>query len=256
MPELRIFPIVEAQSLDSIAQPTFGPIDVSGGSTASASMLLKSSKTSAVVGEKFKVTVEIKTNTVTINEYRIVIDFDPARLQVVDQDTTTPGTQVKLLDTIFTVATPATDNIVSSTGRITLIAKVASGNAFQVNRDVAEIEFQAQTAGSTAIKIFQDVNGSRLIRQSGVGVAFTPNQVTVQITASSGTTTTTTTTGSTPPPPPVSQTTTGGTTVNQIPVTAIEDPIGAIFVIVSALILITTGFKLRSERAKSNESNN
>lgn len=259
MAELRIFPIVKAQTLDATAQPTFGPIDVNGGSTVTSSMLLRSSSTSVAVGDKFKVTVEIKTNTTTINEYRVVVDFDPARLQVVDQDPATTGTQIKLLDTIFVVENPQTDNTVSPTGRITLIAKVPSGNAFQVNRDVAEIEFQAQTVGSSNIRIFQDVNGSRLIRQSGVGVAFTPNQVTVQVTTASGTNTSTGGTTA-PPPPPSTQTattgTTGGGTTSQIPNTAIEDPIGAFFVILSAMVLILTGFRLRSERGQKDDFGN
>ncbi|MEP7104002.1 MAG: hypothetical protein ABI721_04820 [Candidatus Dojkabacteria bacterium] len=246
---INLFPIVKAQTLDAAAQPTFGPIDVSGGSTVTASMLLRSDKTSVEVGEKFTVTVEVKTNTVTINEYRVVIDFDSTKLQVVDQDTNTTGTQVKLLDTIFTVADPATDNTVSQNGRITLIAKVDSGNPFQVNRDVAEIQFQAQAAGSPTIKIFQDVNGSRLIRQSGVGVAFTPNQLTVQVkTATAGGTT-----GTTPPPPPPNQTTgsTTGTTI--IPVTGVSDDFGSAFTVILAIILIITGIKLRTEKKKKGE---
>lgn len=248
---INLFPIVKAQTIDAAAQPTFGSIDVGGGSTVTASMLLRSDKTSVDIGEKFIVTVEIKTNTVTINEYRIVIDFDSTKLQVVDQDPTVAGTQIKLLDTIFTVENPETDNTVSQNGRITLVAKVDSGNPFAVNRDVAQIEFQAQAAGSPTIKIFQDANGSRLIRQSGVGVSYTPNQLTVLVkTATSAGTTT----GSNPPPISQTTTTTGGTTVGTtIPITGVADDIGSLVTVIGAAILIITGIKLNSEKRKNKE---
>ncbi|MEO6729259.1 MAG: cohesin domain-containing protein [Candidatus Dojkabacteria bacterium] len=249
---INLFPIVKAQTIDATAQPTFGTIDTGGGSTLTSSMLMRSDKTSVNVGDKFKVTVEIKTNTVTINEYRIIIDFDATKLQVVDQDPTTAGTQVKLLDTIFTVENAEIDNTVSQNGRITLIAKTDSGNPFAVNRDVAEIQFQAQAAGSPTIKIIQDASGSRLIRQSGVGVSFTPNQLSVTVQAATGSATTTTT-GATPPP--ISQTTTtGGTTVGTtIPVTGVTDDIGSAATIIVAAVLILTGLKLSGDKKRNHE---
>jgi len=248
---LDLFPIVKAQTIDAAAQPTFGSIDIGGGSTVTASMLLRSDKTSVAVGDKFNVTVEIKTNTVTINEYRIIIDFDPTKLQVVDQDPSTAGTQIKLLDTIFTVADPETDNTVSQNGRITLIAKVSSGNAFAVNRDVAQIQFQAQAVGSPTVKIVSDATGSRLIRETGVGVSFTPNQLTVAVTTATGSGATT---GSTPPPVAQTTTTTGGTTgVTTIPQTGVADNLGSAVTVIAAAILIITGVKLSSEKRKNRE---
>ncbi|MFS8130978.1 MAG: hypothetical protein ACMG57_03290 [Candidatus Dojkabacteria bacterium] len=250
---IDLFPIVKAQTVDASAQPTFGSIDVGGGSTVTASMLLSSDKTAVDIGEKFTVTVEIKTNTVTINEYRIVIDFDSTKLQVLDQDPSTPGIQIKLLDTIFVVENQETDNTVSQNGRITLIAKVDSGNPFTVNKNVAEIQFQAQAAGSPTIKIFKDASGSRLIRQSGVGVDFTPNGLTVQVKTATGAGTTT---GSNPPPTnqTTTTTTTGGTTTTTtIPKTGVADDLGTALTVLAAAILIITGIKLSSEKKKKGE---
>jgi altronate dehydratase len=123
-----LVPVVDAQTLDTISQPTFGTIDVGTQGGAVSTVLLSSTSTATQVGQKFKVSVEIKTNDNQINQYKILIDFDSAKLSVVDQDSATLGTQVKLLDTIFTIANPQSNNSVSNTGRITLIANTSSGS--------------------------------------------------------------------------------------------------------------------------------
>lgn len=250
---IELFPIVKAQTVDATAQPTFGAIEVNTDNSVAASMLIRSDKTSVNVGDTFTATVEIKTNAITISEYRIVIDYDATKLSVVDQDTSTPGTQIKLTDTVFTVANPGTDNTAAS-GRIILDAKVASGNAFAVNRDVAQIQFQAQAAGSPTIKVTKDTGTSRLVRQSGSEIGFTNNQFNVQITTATGAG------GTTSAPPPIAQTTTtttsttGGTTsVTTIPVTGVADDIGSAITVIVAGVLILTGLKLSAEKRKKNE---
>src|SRR6185369_220144 len=169
-----LVPKVHAQ--DATSQPTFGSIDVGGGTTSNALILLTSRKTSVKVGDKFKVKVHVKTNGLTISEYRLVIDFDPAKLTVIDQDSVTDGTQIKLLDTVFTVADPTNDNTVSSVGRIRLNAAV-TGQTQAVDADVAEIEFQAQALGTTTVKVVEGVTGSQIVREAGVGLGFTANEV-------------------------------------------------------------------------------
>src|SRR5438445_147439 len=111
---IDIIPVVEAQSADAFAQPTFGPIEGGGGGTSVASVLIKSDKTSVNVGDTFKVTVTINTQNLTISEYNVVINYDPAALSVVDQDPSTPGTQVNMLDNVFRVTNPASNNIASN----------------------------------------------------------------------------------------------------------------------------------------------
>ena len=183
MPSLQelIIPKVNAQS-DTVAQPTFGTIDVGGDSVGvSSTVLVSSDKTSVNVGDTVTLRVEVNTKEIAINEYRIILDFDPARFTVLDQNPDVSGTQVTLLDTIFEVQNPQNENVVQN-GRLTLVAKTESGNSFTVNRDVAEIKLQAQSVGSSIIKIVEGSSGTQLIRQTGFGVSFTTNEVTVGIT--------------------------------------------------------------------------
>jgi hypothetical protein len=172
---LNLFPKVFAQTVaDAISQPTFGTIEVAGGGSQTSSILLTSTATSTEVGQRFKVTVSIETNAVTINNFRLIIDFDPTK----------PGTQIRNLDTIFVPSNPQTDNSVSNTGRITYIANTTDGNATSLNREVVEIEFQAQATGATPIRIVTGSSGAQLIRQTGAGVNFTSNEVNIQIAPS------------------------------------------------------------------------
>ena len=178
-----LIPVVNAQTLDSVSQPTFGPIEVGTQNGVVSTVLLSSTSTATQVGQKFKVTVEIKTNAQLITEYQIVIDFDSSKLSVVDQDTTVQGTQIKLLDQVFTISNPQVNNIVSSTGRVFLVANIPSGTPISVNRNVAEIEFQAQQIGAASIKIVQGSTGTRLTRSNGTTLTYTPNELSVQISA-------------------------------------------------------------------------
>ncbi len=245
---IQLIPIVQAQSLDGVAQPTFGTIEISGGGGVTSSVLISSDKTSVKIGDTFTVKVQVKTNSLTIGEYKIVIDYDKSKLSVIDQDTTTAGTQIKLLDDVFTLEDIEKDNNVSSEGRITLDAKTQSGNAFQVNKDVAEITFQAQSEGSPQIKVVQGTDGTQLIRSNGSSLTFTTNEVTVQTnttssTSSGGTPITGGDSGSSSSGSSGSTTgsssTAGGTVT--IPNTAISNEAASLTGITLGVILIITG---------------
>jgi len=171
---LEIFSKSFAQVIDATAQPTWGSITTSNITTQNASITLAASKTNLLVGETTKVSIEIKTNTNQINEYRIFLSFDPNRLKVIDKDPNTPGTQIQLLDQLYTVTNAATDNLVTG-GEIKLIAKTPSGNAFQVNRVVAEVEFQAQSNGTTTVQVVQGSGKSSLVRANGTTLNFSVN---------------------------------------------------------------------------------
>ncbi len=235
-----LIPKAHAQ-VDSFAQPTFGSIDIGGGTTVSGTVLLTSSSTSVTIGQKFKVTVAINTNDVNINEYRVVIDFDPTKLQVVDADPATAGTQIKFLDTVFEVEDQLQDNTVANVGRIRLRA-VAPSQPLAVNRNVAEIEFQAQTTGSPVIKVVEGTTGTQLVRQAGIGLAYTSNEVTValstQQTSGSGGTTTGGTNGQGTTP-------SGGQTT---PNTALPTDLGSIITIFLGVILVVVGASLKSKK--------
>lgn len=253
--EFKIFPIVGAQDLDSAAQPTFGPIAVGTSTGSQASILLRANTTTPIVGNRFKATVEVKTSTVLVDEVNIIVEFETSKLSVIDQDTANAGIQIKLLSTLFEVTDIVTDNTVS-TGKVLLLATAKSDTPVAINGDFAEIEFQAQAAGSTQIRVATGVEGSYLSRQNGTKLNFQSNSVTLTVTASStgttggttgSTTGNTTTTGGT-------TTTTGGTTgTPTIPNTAIDSPTGLI-VVFAGLLFIITGIKLRvdssRERAK------
>jgi stringent starvation protein B len=236
---------ISAQTLDGISQPTFGTLEITGGGGARASVLLKSDKTSVKEGETFKVRIEVKTGetAATINEYRLYVDFNPNRLTVIDQDSETEGTQISLLDTIFQVEDKETQNKVTQDGRITLIAKTASGNSFQVNREVAEIEFQARTTGTTTIKVVEGSSGTQLVRESGIGLAYTSNQITVELTSQS------TQAGDdddTTGDDDTDNTNTGDNTQTgtQIPDTAVTETLGITFATLGGILFIFLGLLL------------
>lgn len=180
-----IIPDISAQNADTIAQPTFGPINVGGGGNSTgASVLLTSDKTTAEVGEIITVQVSIKTNDIPISEYRIAVDFDPLLLRALDENTAVQGTQMNLLDTVFTVTSPEQNNLVTSVGRARLIATAPEDNPQSVNVTVAQIRFQVQSPGSAKISIVQGTTGTQLIRQAGVGLTYTSNELTIQNIAS------------------------------------------------------------------------
>lgn len=246
--DLNLIPRVSATGGDANLQPTFGTLTgvVLPGTTAS--IALTASSTSVGVGSQFSVDVEIKTGSFTINEYRIVVDFDPTKLQVVDAEPNTPGTQVSFLDTVFQVS--GGSNSTSAAGRITLIAKTPSGNALQVNRKVAKITFQAQNMGTSNVQTATGATGSQLINGNGVAIANTVNNLTINIGVQSSTSTATTNTTSRPSSSTTANTNTttssGGGGV--IPDTALPDDIVAVLTVLIGLGLITLGVKLRRSR--------
>ncbi|BCX13499.1 MAG: hypothetical protein KatS3mg085_031 [Candidatus Dojkabacteria bacterium] len=178
---LKIIPQVNAQS-DAIAQPTFGSIQIGGGQTIAAQVLVNTSASSVEVGDQFSVRIEVRTNDIPINAYNIVVEYDPSVLSILDQDPDVAGTQVKLLDTIFTTSSLPNDNFVDIVnGEIKVNASITEGSGLTVNRNVVEIIFQAQSIGSTTIKIKEGVNGTQLIRPSGQSIQYTTNQRSVDI---------------------------------------------------------------------------
>jgi hypothetical protein len=249
---LTFFPKVYAQSTtaeDALAQPTFGNINIGESGTQTSSILLTSNATAVTVGQRFKVTVSIKTNDVAISEYKAVISFDPTKLQVIDQDASVAGNQIKNLDTIFVAKNTSTDNTVSANGTITFIGKTTDGNPLSINRDVLEIEFQAQTASTTPVKVVTGASGSQLVSSSGSSLTYTANEVNIQITASA--------TGEsgnenppevTPTPPVTGEGTTPPPTT--LPDTALEAGVSDIIVVALSLLIIAIGAKM-SIRKKS-----
>lgn len=249
---LHFIPQVSAQS-DAISQPTFGSIDVGGGQTTTAQVLITSDSSEVEVGDQFTVRVEVRTSDIQINEYNIVLEYNPNVLSVIDQNSTVNGTQVELLDTVFSTSDIATDNIVdTAAGEITLNAAISAGSGLSVNRSVVEVTFQAQAISSSTLQIKEGVDGTQLIRPSGQTLTFTTNQRTIDVVAQTGggdipTTPTEPTTPTTPSTP------TNPTTpvVDQIPDTAITDSLSGSIGLGIGLVLIFVGIWLAFKRGKS-----
>ncbi len=243
--KFEIFPVVEAQSLDSAAQPTFGAIDIGSATGAQSSILVRSNTTSPIVGNRFKGTVAVKTNSILANEIIVVVQFDPAKLSVIDQDLVNSGIQVKLLSTLFEIELVSEDNIATS-GEVRVVAVAKDDTPVAVNGDFLEIEFQAQASGSTQVLVATGVEGSSIARENGSKLTFQSNSVTLSL-ANAGTVTTTTGTPSTGTPTTTTTSTTGtsttGTTGGSIPNTAVDSPAGLIAVF-TGVLFIFTGLKL------------
>lgn len=247
-----LIPDAKAQTIDALSQPTFGVLDVGSSNVTTGSVLLSSSSTSVEVGQTFTVTVEVKTNTVSLSEYRIFIDFDPTALKVVgDSDSNTEGTQMTFLDDIFVVLNPTANNTVSSIGRASLVATAPAG-PLSVNKQVLQIQFQAQKQTNTSIKIVQGTTGTQLLRSQGVTAPYTSNELTIQV----GTNVTTPPANNpTPNPVPVPVTTSQPVIPPPvIPNTSIASDITSLLPMLFGIILIVIGGSLVRKKNKNDDS--
>lgn len=238
-----LIPKVQAQSADAISQPTFGAITSGVGQTTSASILLNWDNPTVRVGNTFKVRVELRTGDFRISEYRAVITYDRDFLSVVDKDPATPGTQVTMLDTLLTIQTPASDNLAAD-GRIVVSAEAPSGSDYQINKEVIEIEFQAQRLGQTKVQVATAVDGSRLNRLSGQSIAYTVNEVNVNIAAATAVTPQPQPTPNPVTPTPAPTQPVAQPPVTTIPNTAIGDGPSVMLSLGLGIGLIFTGFSL------------
>jgi hypothetical protein len=247
-----LIPKVKAQASDAISQPTFGEITAGTGSTTTSSVLLNWENPTVRVGDKFKVKIEIKTGDLKISEYKVVVTYNRDFLSVVDKDPASPGTQVTILDTILTVADPATDNVASD-GRVSVTAKAASGTDYQVNKEVIEIEFQAQRTGQTKMQVATAVDGTRLTRLNGQPIAFNVNEISTNIAEAAAVNPTpqpTPTPTPTPTPPVTTPAPVVQPPVTVIPNTAISDSPSFMLSIALGIGFIVVGFSMIREKAR------
>jgi hypothetical protein len=249
-----IIPTVAAQSADAVAQPTFGSLDGVSTPGALSTVLVSLDKTSAGIGDIITAQIEIKTNDIAISEYRIALDYDATKLTALDQDVTVAGTQSNLLDTIFLTPDPENQNkviISGDIGRIFLKATVQTpGSAFQVNRKVLEVKFQAQATGDVKLKIAQGVDATQLIKSDGSTVSFTPNEVTLSIlnavSSSSSSDSSESSSSTISSISSSSSFSSLGPIVPVLPDTALGDGFGAILMLILAVLLIGTGISLKN----------
>lgn len=246
-----VVPKINAQA-DAVAQPTFGSINIGGGSGITGQVLLNSDKTSVEVGERFKVRVQVNTNDVNIEEYRIIINFDPTKIQIVDADSETQGIQVRKLDTVFSPEEIQNDNVSNNNlGTVKYVAK--SSTPVSLNTEVIEIEFQAQATGRSTIELIEGAAGTQLIRQAGQGLVFTPNRITLEVAQTQNTP------DPEPQPQPNPQPQPGGNTGTNpvppvIPDTSISSDLIALLTVMAGMIFVLVGTALsRSSEDEDDE---
>jgi hypothetical protein len=250
---LKVIPKVHAQA-DAVAQPTFGSIDIGGGETIAAQVLLNTSFSSVEVGKQFTVQVEVRTNEITLNGYNIVVEYDPSILTVVDQNPDISGTQVKLLDPVFNTTSEPEDNFVDIVkGEIFLSASITEGSGLTVNRSVFEVAFQAQSIGAATIKIKEGANGTKLIRPSGQTIRYTSNQRSIDIVEDSEQAGEPVNQQSGSNVQDAGQQNEGNVVVGEIPDTAISDEINNVATLGSGFMLILLGLLLLFNRRRKDD---
>jgi len=187
----------------------------------------------------------VKTGDLKVSEFKVVVTYSKDFLSVVDKDPASPGTQVTMLDTILTIADPSIDNIASE-GRISVNAKAPSGTDYQINKEVIEIEFQAQRVGQTKVQVATAVDGTRLTRLNGQPIAFNVNEIntTIAQATASNPVTQPNTTPVTPVVTPAPVTPVAETPVMVIPNTGISDNPSFMLSIALGVTFILTGFSL------------
>lgn len=145
------------EDVDTVAAPTFPftpPFETPTPTptTEGAKITLNTSDATLKVGDKTTVTIRVESDDVEIKAYKVVISYDPTKLRVIDKDTQTSGTQVSFTDTFFTdTANLASEQI----GTIEVTATTPS-SAVTVNRNVADIEFEARATGTVTLEIIEE----------------------------------------------------------------------------------------------------
>lgn len=143
--------------VDTLAAPTFPftpPFETPTPTptTDGAKITLNTSDATLKVGEKTTVTVRVESDDVEIKAYKVVISYDPTKLRVTDKDAQISGTQVTFTDTFFN----DTKNLASEqVGTIEITAATPS-SAVTVNRNVADIEFEARATGTVTLEVIKD----------------------------------------------------------------------------------------------------
>lgn len=182
--QFRLIPAVEAQSIDAVAQPTFGPLVLSNtpGGANNVQIVITSTQTTVANGNTFKVSIELKTGTdISVDEYQLVLKYNPQRLTVKDKDTGNSGVQSTLTDTLFTIPTPVSNNNYASTTAGLIFIRAKGNYPVTINRKVFEIEFQAQSLGVSEISVdTTPIDGTR-IKRGATDIAYNPSSLTINV---------------------------------------------------------------------------
>ena len=181
----QFIPVVQAQGLDAVAQPTFGPINISTtpDTESGVQVLLKTTDNTVAEGTTFAVEARIEAGVDGVyTGYKLVLNYDPQILSVVDQDPGSSGTQSKFTDGLYALAGPVEDNNYATIdGQNGIIFLHATGSEFPLNRSVLEIKFQAQELGLTELTIDTTPITGTEISSGGNLVGFNPSSLTINV---------------------------------------------------------------------------
>lgn len=137
------------------SEPTFpydGPFEESGPTptpSGQAAVKLTTTTSSLQIGDTVSCDLSIESNTEEVQSYTIYITFDPAVLEVVDNNTAQSGVQISFLDSFSTAVTNSSDN---TNGTVVISANI-SGASQTVNRKIAQITFRAKQTGTSIVSI-------------------------------------------------------------------------------------------------------
>jgi|GEM_PF-2308824 len=117
--------------------------------TTGPTIILEANKGIYKVGESGKISVIIDSAKIEIDEFTIVIEYNPQHIQVLDSGFTETGTQINFLDTHFKtitngnkVETNVTNSENKLAGRITIHARAKDDvSTTLTSRTVAEVNF-------------------------------------------------------------------------------------------------------------------
>lgn len=146
----NLIPKVAAQS-----EPTFnyeGPYEgpePTPTTPGEANVKLSTNTNSLQTGQTVTCDVQIESRDEEIDEYSLLISFDPEVLEVIDSNTSQSGIQIEVLDP---AASSLLNNANNSTGSVALSVTL-SGSPQTINRKVAQISFRAKSTGSSVVSV-------------------------------------------------------------------------------------------------------
>jgi len=188
----RLIPIVQAQIIDAVAQPSFGNLsnDSSQNRTlARIDLTPTTSITDLKVGDTFTIGINIKTfEEVSLNKIALKISFDKTKFSVVDNNPNISGTQIKITNSNFYTENDQDNLANNNDGTITLVISSDEPIDFSEGGEIATITFNAQSSGSSKISVVSGSQGTKLFSDSK-SVAYLTSELQLNTKTSSSNTT-------------------------------------------------------------------
>lgn len=206
-------------------------------------VLIESAKSSYGVGESGSVNVVIDSKGVEVDEFLIVIEYDPTHIDIYDNDPLATGVQVEYDDDHFLlvstgnlVETGLSDSESGQTGKITIHARARDGEAVTItDRTVATINFVIKSSKTSRFYLSKENTALLLDSTNQIDVdELTPFTITstgvIQPTIS----------------PTISP------TITPTPKTALDNRLQSGIIIMTGVLLVAAGFHIRKSLNKAN----